>query len=96
MHGKYDKCDDKFKITHKEFETPGTEIWNLTGRRRKIWSQLKENMFLVYAYCINQRAEKATHNDENNVYMRIYKIGQSAQKRDLIAVELWVQEDEDR
>ena len=53
-------------------------------------------MFLVYAYCINQRAEKATHNDENNVYMRIYKIGQSAQKRDLIAVELWVQEDEDR
>ena len=53
-------------------------------------------MFLVYAYCINQRAEKATHNGENDVYMRIYKIGQSAQRRDLIAVELWIQQDEER
>ena len=53
-------------------------------------------MFLVYAYCINQRAEKATNSNGNDVYMRIYKIGQSAQHRDLIAVELWVQEDEDR
>ena len=23
---RYAHCDDKFKITHKDFETPGTEI----------------------------------------------------------------------
>jgi len=57
--------------------------------------ETQENMFLVYAYCINQRAVEASYDSENEVYMRIYKIGQSAQRRDIIAVELWIQEDED-
>ena len=54
-----------------------------------------ENQFLTYAYCINHRAEQATRNGYNHVIMRIYKIGQSAQGEDLIAVEMWAENEDD-
>ena len=50
----------------------------------------KDDQFVKFVYCINQRAEK----DKNNeIYMKIYKIGESVLERPLVAVKLWVDND---
>jgi len=60
-----------------------------------VFESSDENQFLTYAYCINHRAEQATRSGHNHVIMRIYKIGQSAQGEDLMAVEMWAENEDD-
>jgi len=46
--------------------------------------------FLKFVYCIQQRADLV---EKNNIIMKIYKIGQSVKDRDLVAVEMWADDE---